>query len=96
MAGWGEGAADLGYFLVSSVPPGAHEGLVALWSAALGAAAPDPAALARGLAAGLARKLVLTVVATLAFDNAGPARAAYRRADLARLAGAAADGALFA
>ncbi|QYK40958.1 MAG: phosphotransferase [Paracoccaceae bacterium] len=98
MAGWGAGATDLAYFLAASLPPDARrqseDALVAAWHAELAAAGVTGYGLAQALRdyrGGLGGKLVLTVVATATFDNAGPARAAYRRADLDRLCAFAAD-----
>jgi hypothetical protein len=98
MAGGGMAVADVCYFLTSSLDPAlrrAIEGdLIAHWHAALTAHGVTDYPLAqarRDYRHALSGKLILTVIATAGFDNRGPARAAYRRADLARLAAFAAD-----
>lgn len=98
MAGAGAGAGDVCYFLTASLNPADRRArerdLVALWHEGLAAHGVTGYPLAqawRDYLHGLAGKLLLTVIATMAFDNRGPARTAYRRADLARLAAFAAD-----
>jgi hypothetical protein len=98
MTGAGPGVADVCYFLTSSLDPAARRvgerDLVALWHAGLMSRGVTgyPADQAwRDYRQALAAKLALTVIATAGLDNRGPARAAYRRADLARLVAFAAD-----
>jgi hypothetical protein len=98
MAGAGMAVADVCYFLTASLDPAtrraSEDDLLARWHAALmshGVTGYPLAQARRDYRHGLAGKLILTVIATAGFDNRGPARAAYRRADLARLAAFAAD-----
>lgn len=91
-AGRGTGAHDLGYFLISSLPPDRRRTLerwlVARYHAGLvrgGVTGYAPLDCWRDYRASAAGKLWLTVLATVAFDNAGAGKAAYRRADLMRL-----------
>ncbi|MFN3971306.1 MAG: phosphotransferase family protein [Gemmobacter sp.] len=98
MAGQGHPAWDLCYFLASSLTPAvrraAQDDLTAAYHAALTAHGVTGFTLAQcrhDLPRALAGKLYLTVVAAMTFDSAGPAKAAYRRADLDRLAAFATD-----
>lgn len=98
MAGGGVAVADVCYFLTSSLDPAtrraSEDDLLGHWHGALiahGVTGYPLAQARRDYRQSLAGKLALTVIATAGFDNRGPARAAYRRADLARLAAFAAD-----
>lgn len=90
LTGVGAGMADVGYLLISSLPPALrrlHEArLVEVWHAALAerGARADPCAEAYPIAA--AGKLWITVAATLHYDSATPAKRRWRRIDLERLA----------
>lgn len=100
-AGCGRGASDLGYFLVSSLPPDLRRrkerGLVARYHAGLvrlGVRGYGPEALWDDYLRAVATKLHLTVAATVLLDNSGAAKAAWRRADLERLIAFCADHAI--
>jgi Phosphotransferase enzyme family len=88
MTGYGPGARDVGYLLISSLRPATrrrHE--TALLQGYLAALGP----LGRGIdlhrhyRASVAGKLWMTVGATMLFDNDSPAKRAWRRTDLLRL-----------
>jgi hypothetical protein len=96
--GRGRGAADLSYLAATSLDPplrrrherrlveGYHRRLVS--AGITGYGLED---CRRDYTAAVALKLVLTVVATVRFDNAAPQRREWRRRDLARLSAFAED-----
>ena len=97
-AGKGRGPSDLGYFLISSVDPAQRRnmerGLVAHYHAELlrqGVTGYSLAQCWTDYLQSVAGKLVMTVMATVLFDNAGPHKQAWRRADLSRLLAFCAD-----
>ena len=97
-AGKGRGPYDLGYFLISSVDPAQRRnmerGLVAHYHGELLRQGVTGYCLAQCWAdylQSVAGKLVMTVMATMLFDNAGPHKQAWRRADLTRLLAFCAD-----
>lgn len=96
--GRGRGAFDLGYFLISSLPPDQRQAterdLVARYHAGLvrgGVTGYSLGACWQDYLWSAAGKFWLTVVATVAYDNAGTWKAEYRRQDLARLIAFCAD-----
>lgn len=96
--GRGRGAFDLGYFLISSLPPdqrrAAERDLVARYHAGLvrgGVTGYSLSACWQDYLWSVAGKFWLTVAATVAYDNAGAWKAEYRRQDLARLIAFCAD-----
>ena len=95
MTGRGAAIADVGYLLISSLSPTlrrANEAdLIALWRVSLAARGVQADPGHDGYLLAAARKLWVTVVATLGYDNASPVKQAWRRTDLARLAAFCAD-----
>ncbi|WP_309742744.1 phosphotransferase [Roseobacter sp. N2S] len=90
--GQGKGAFDLGYFLISSLDPdvrrGAQDRLIAEYCAALRAQGVTDYPLAecrRDYVMSVAGKFLLSVIATVRFDNSTPHKRAWRQVDLQRL-----------
>lgn len=95
MTGRGAAIADVGYLLISSLSATlrrANEAdLIALWRASLAARGVAAAPGDDGYLLAAVRKLWVTMVATLGYDNASPVKQAWRRTDLARLTAFCAD-----
>lgn len=96
--GKGRGPYDVGYFLISSIDPvqrrNMERGLVAHYHGELLRRGVTGYSLAQCWAdylQSVAGKLVMTVMATVLFDNAGPHKQAWRKADLTRLLAFCAD-----
>ncbi|MFU1477234.1 oxidoreductase family protein [Roseovarius sp. C7] len=93
----GRGGADLAYLLISSLRPETRRAdeaaLVESYLVALAARGIDypRERLWQDYRRGAAVKLLMSVVATVGMDNRGPAKQAWRRADLARLVAFCAD-----
>lgn len=90
--GRGKGAYDLGYFLISSLAPdvrrAAQDGLIADYCAALRAQGVTDYSLAecrRDYVMSVVGKILLSVVATVRFDNSTAHKRAWRQVDLQRL-----------
>lgn len=90
--GRGKGAYDLGYFLISSLAPdvrrAAQDRLIADYCAALRAQGVTEYPLAecrRDYGMSVAGKILLSVIATVRFDNSTAHKRAWRRVDLQRL-----------
>ena len=98
--GLGRAGLDVGYFLISSLPPALRRAketaLLALYHHALARPDYSVADLHADYRLAAILKLWLSVMATLRFDNEGPTRRAYRRADLTRLLAFCEDHALTA
>jgi hypothetical protein len=89
LTGIGAGLSDLGYLLISSLPPALRrdqeQALIGAYAAALADLGVSLGGTGGYLRAA-AGKLWMTVAATLLYDNASPAKQHWRRTDLERLA----------
>jgi aminoglycoside phosphotransferase (APT) family kinase protein len=101
MTGTGRGASDVAYALISSCTPDmrrVHErDLVARYCRALcqyGVTGYTPDQCWQDYLRGVAGKILMTIVATVLFDNASAHKIAWRRADLGRLLAFCADHAI--